>query len=264
MRTAAIIPARMGSSRFPGKPLAPLRGHPMVLHVYARARMCASLDEVYVATPDAEIQRAAEAYGAPVIMTRPDHERCNDRVAEAAAKLPEDIDIVVNIQGDEPMLYAGLVDDGVRLLRAHPRVVSACPVAAIPDDAILKDPTVAKVVRQLDKRALYITRSPVPSSGHSGGRYATAYQLVVVFTYRRDFLHRLARMPQSPLEQAESIDYLRIIENGYDLQTFDAPRTTISVDTPQDLRAVDEALNRDELTPRVLAMLDAAKRGGLR
>lgn len=248
MKTVAIIPARMGSSRFPGKPLVEFEGMPMVLHVYERAKLCKTLDAVYIATPDEEIRAVAERHGAPVVMTSNAHERCNDRVAEAVRKVAADADLVVNIQGDEPLLYPELVDRGVDAMRANPDEVCACSVARIHDRETFVNPNVAKVVTDARGHVLYISREPIPSPYRQGERFL-AHQLVVVFVYKRDFLLEIAAAPQTPLEEAESIDYLRILEHGHDILTYEVPRTTISVDVPSDVERVKDAMRTDPVLP---------------
>jgi 3-deoxy-manno-octulosonate cytidylyltransferase (CMP-KDO synthetase) len=228
----------------------------MVLHVYFRARLCKTLDAVYVTTPDPAIRDVVESYGAPVIMTSPNHERCTDRVAEAAAAIHEAADVVVNIQGDEPMLYPELVNGGVRMLAEDPAVVCAHPLAPIEDGETFRNRNVIKVVTDQQGAVLFMSREPIPTTVRLGESGIQKRQLVVVLSFRRDFLQTYTCLAQTPLEQAESVDILRILEHGYKIHTFAVDRPTISVDVPNDVRRVEQALTDDPLVPQYL---EAAK-----
>lgn len=254
MRTIGIIPARMGSSRFPGKPLVSILGAPMVVHVYFRARMCTSLDAVYVATPDQEIRASAERYGVPVIMTSPHHERATDRVAEAVERTEDRSEIVVNIQGDEPMLYPEMVDAPVRALAEDPTLVCTNPVARIRDRETFENRNVIKVVTDRGGLVLYMSREPIPTTVRLGDA-VPMYQQLVVLPFRRDFLKTFTRLPQTPLEQAESVDMLRVLEYGYKIKAVEVPRVTISVDVPSDVARIEAALRHDPLVDVYLPRL---------
>jgi 3-deoxy-manno-octulosonate cytidylyltransferase (CMP-KDO synthetase) len=244
----AIIPARMGSSRFPGKPLAPILGRPMIEHVFRRAAMCDVLDAVYVATCDEEIRRVAEGFGAPVLMTSSAHERASDRVAEAAASLSADI--VVMIQGDEPMITPGMIasavapmieDDSVRLVNLTRRIGAWEEYA---------DRNTIKVVMDVNWNALYFSRAPIPTLDSAGVERGEAFKQVCVISFRHDFLREFARLPQTPLERAESIDMLRAIENGARVRMAPTEVDTHAVDTAEDLRLVESLMKDDQLVLR--------------
>lgn len=241
MTAIGIIPARMAASRFPGKPLAPICGYPMIEHVYRRAAKSAWLDGVYIATPDREIHDAALRFGAAVIMTSPAHTRSTDRVAEAARGVPGDI--VVNIQGDEPLLNPAALD----LLGAamsDPTVVCANLVNRITRDDDFQSPHQIKVVRDCRDNVLYMSRKPIPSDGNPS--HIRLRQLGII-AFRRDFLATYATLPPTPLEVAESIDVLRALEHGYSIRAVMSPYDSFGVDTPDDLNAAATVLAGDPL-----------------
>lgn len=246
IKAIGIIPARMGSSRFPGKPLVPILGLPMVMHVYFRALRCQALGDVYIATPDQEIVNMAKKYDAKVVMTSPLHERCTDRVAEAIEILSHGSDIVVNIQGDEPMLYPELVNSGVEALLADKSLPCAHPIARIQDMGTFQNRNVIKVVKDKDGFVLYMSREPIPTMVRLG-EAIKMFQLIVVLAFRRKFLSTYSRLTQTPLEQAESVDIIRILEHGYKIKTVEVSRPTISIDVPSDVARVEAFLKQDPM-----------------
>src|SRR6266699_2054921 len=197
LRMVCIIPARMGSSRFPGKPLAPICGRPMIEHVYRRCRMSQSLAGVFIATCDREIAAATEAFGGTAIMTSSSHQRASDRVAEAAEKM--DADIIVMVQGDEPMLYPEMIDEAVRPFRQDPAILCTNLAAPIRSIEEMRDPNTIKVVTAKNGDALYFSRQPIPSASSEG------LKQVCVIPFRREFLLQYARLEPTPLEIAESV-----------------------------------------------------------
>lgn len=249
-RIVAMIPARMGSSRFPGKPLAPLLGRPMIEHVYRRAAMCDRLDAVYVATCDAEIRAAAEGFGATVLMTSAAHERACDRVAEAAERV--EADIVVMIQGDEPLVTPDMITASVAPLLRDPSVACVNLARRIVSREEYVDPNTIKVVSNVHGDALYFSRSPIPATDFArdfaGGR-PPVFKQVCVIPFRRDYLREFARLSPTPLERAESIDMLRVIEHGGRVRLVETEADTQAVDTPEDLRRVESLLKDDPLIP---------------
>jgi 3-deoxy-manno-octulosonate cytidylyltransferase (CMP-KDO synthetase) len=260
MKAIAIIPARMGSSRFPGKPLVSILGLPMVMHVYFRARMSRLLSEVYIATPDEEIRRVTESFGVPTIMTSPLHERCTDRIAEAADAIATDADVVVNIQGDEPMLYPEVVDR-MAPLTGDPSVACIHPIAPIEDEETFENRNVIKVVIDVNGRMMFMTREPVPTLVRLG-EAVRRWQLIPIYGFRRDFLREYTQLPQTPLEQAESVDSLRILEHGRIIATFPVEQPTIAVDVPSDVARVEEVLRSDPLAEQYLPqVLERWRRG---
>ena len=242
-RVILVIPARMGSSRFPGKPLAKILDLPMIEHVRRRASFCDSVDDVYVATCDEEIRQAVESYGGKAIMTSPTHERCTDRVEEASTTL--DADIVVNVQGDEPLLLPEVVEDAVKPLVERDDVLCTCIVYPITDLSELPDVNVVKVVLDQSNWIMYFSRSPIPHF-KTNGNYPL-YKQSGVMAFQKEFLHQYSRLTPTPLEKAESVDMLRVLEHGYKLLGVVNPNVSIGVDVPDDVPKVEELINNDEI-----------------
>lgn len=245
-----MLPARMGSSRFPGKPLAPLLGRPMLEHVYRRVALCGALDAVYVATCDIEIARAAEAFGAPAIMTSDTHERASDRVAEAAESL--DADVVVMVQGDEPMTTPDMVAAALDPFTSGDEVRCVNLVAPIADEEDFRDPNTIKVVRGVGGEALFMSREPIPTVRGLGFGGTDVWKQVCVIPFTRDALAEFAALAPTPLEQAESIDMLRFLENGCRIDLVETAADSQAVDTPADLARVEALLRDDPLVARYL------------
>ncbi|MBV8856455.1 MAG: 3-deoxy-manno-octulosonate cytidylyltransferase [Acidobacteria bacterium] len=247
-RVVAVIPARMGSSRFPGKPLAPLLGRPLIEHVVRRASMCEQLEAVYVATCDEEIRAAVERFGGEVVMTSAAHERASDRVAEAAESF--EAEVVVMIQGDEPLVTPNMIAAAVAPLFADASVSCVNLARRIERREDYLDRNTIKVLMNLKGDAVYFSRAPVP-----GGAFACdgddasppVFKQVCVIPFRRDFLREFAHLPQTPLERAESIDMLRAIEHGRPVRLVEIEEETHAVDTPEDLRLVEALLKDDPL-----------------
>jgi 3-deoxy-manno-octulosonate cytidylyltransferase (CMP-KDO synthetase) len=235
-QAVAILPARLAATRLPNKPLLYLANKPMIQHVYERALQAESLAGVLVATPDAEIAAAVHGFGGQVALTSPTHRTGTDRVAEAARSLPEDVSVVVNVQGDEPLLDPLTVDAVARLLQGDPGLVMASLMCPLPEGREA-DPNVVKVVTDRDGFALYFSRSPLPYRRAGDAPYAPK-QHVGLYAYRRDFLSTLTRLPPTPLEQAESLEQLRVLEHGYRIRMAETERAPESVDTPEDLDRV--------------------------
>jgi 3-deoxy-manno-octulosonate cytidylyltransferase (CMP-KDO synthetase) len=252
MKTIGVIPARMGSSRFPGKPLATIHGIPMLGHVYFRSRMNPLLDAVYIATCDAEICRYAAEIGADCILTSPEHERASDRTAQAVsiieARLSSPVAVVVMIQGDEPMLHPAMLDEALAPLRREPDVQVVNLMAPL-DAECAADPNEIKVVVDRRGDALYFSRRPLPWRTDAT---LEAMKQVCVIPFRRRFLAQFAALEPTPLERAESIGsawrerWSTAIGCGWC-----ARRTvTFSVDTPADLARVAGLMRDDLLMPR--------------
>ena len=247
-RVVAVIPARLGSSRFPGKPLAPLLGRPMVEHVVRRAAMCDLLDAVYVATCDEEIRVAVAAFGGEVIMTSAAHERASDRVAEAAEHF--EAEVVVMIQGDEPLVTPHMIAAAVAPLCEDASVSCVNLARRIERQEEYLDRNTIKVLMNVRGDAVYFSRAPVPDGAFARepeGFRPPVLKQVCVIPFRRDFLREFARLPQTPLERAESIDMLRAIEHGRPVRLVEIEEETHAVDTPEDLRRVEALLQDDTL-----------------
>ena len=232
----------MGSSRFPGKPLALLLGRPMIEHVLRSAEMCTQLDALYVATCDEEIKTVVDAMGGRVIMTSPAHERATDRVAEAAEQI--EADIVVMIQGDEPMITPAMITAAIKPLLEDRSVECVNLVRRITNRNDYLDPNTIKVVMNVNGDALYFSRAPIPSFEFTEANAAPVFKQVCVIPFRAEFLREFARLPPTPLERAESIDMLRILEHGRRMRLVETTVETHAVDTPEDLRLVETLMEK--------------------
>jgi 3-deoxy-manno-octulosonate cytidylyltransferase (CMP-KDO synthetase) len=249
MKMVGIIPARMAASRFPGKPLAPLAGRPMIEHVYRRAMHSTHLAEVYLATCDREIYEAVEKFGGRAIMTADTHVRCTDRVAEAAQTLAADV--VVNIQGDEPLIHPAAIDLLCEAALANPALPCVNLGNVITSEADFRNPNQVKAVCDRAGNALYMSRQPIPTT-KAWGTTPVLRQLGMI-AFRRDFLETFWNLPPTPLEQAESIDMLRAIEHGYPVRMVVSEFESFGVDTPDDLRVAEERLAGDSFATKVFA-----------
>lgn len=247
MRIVGVIPARLGSTRFPGKPLAKLLGRSMVEHVYRRAAMCRALSETVVATCDREIAREVERFGGRAVMTSARHERATDRAAEAARKIRAGICVMV--QGDEPMVVPSMIEEALGPFRRNRGVVCSNLAAWIRSRKEFEDPNTIKAVMAENGDALYFSREPIPSPARLPFGALRAFKQVCVIGFRRDFLLRFARLEPTPLEKAESIDMLRALEHGYPVRLVPTSHETHAVDTPRDLRLVERLMRRDPLAP---------------
>jgi 3-deoxy-manno-octulosonate cytidylyltransferase (CMP-KDO synthetase) len=248
-----IIPARMASSRLPGKPLAPICGIPMVGHVFFRSKMSRILDEVYIATCDQEIMDFADSIGAIGIMTADTHERATDRSAEALKKIEvmtgRKVDIVVMIQGDEPLLVPQMIDDVIAPLQEDPDIMVANLMSPLKNQEEYEDPNEVKVVVDQKGFALYFSREPIPS-GKKGGKNIPMMRQLCIIPFRRDFLLTFNNLPSTPLEIIESIDMLRLLEHGYKVKIVSTQSDSYSVDTPEDLEKVEQLMQKDSLLAR--------------
>lgn len=241
MTAVGVIPARFAASRFPGKPLAPIDGRPMLQHVWEGARRAKSLRAVIVATDDERIANACREFGAEVTLTRSDHETGTDRLSEVALGLPDDI--VVNIQGDEPLMEGFVVDAAVEALREDEEVQISTVVHALDADA-REDPNRVKVVLDRRGRALYFSRSPIPFVCDDAPTPAL-WQHVGLYAYRRPFLLDFVHLTPTPLEKAEGLEQLRALENGHPIRcaTIKGWRS-VPVDVPSDVKLVEAHLAR--------------------
>ncbi len=239
---AAVIPSRHGAERFPGKPLHLLAGVPMVVHVLRRARGARLVDLVLVATDDERIARVVEEAGGTAVLTDPSLPSGTDRVW--AAVRGRDVDVVVNVQGDEPLLDPANVDDVVAFLRDHPEFPLATVARPLDDPSDAADPNVVKVVFADDRRALYFSRSPIPYRRRPEPSLPT-WKHLGLYGYRKEALARWTSLPPHPLERAESLEQLRALAAGMPMAVLPATGDSIGVDTPEDVLRVERILRND-------------------
>jgi len=255
-QVVAVIPARYDATRLPGKPLADIAGRPMIEHVYRRAASARGVDAVVVATDDDRIAAAVKQFGGIAMMTRPTHRTGTDRIAEVAANLS--CEIVLNVQGDEPLIEPEIVEAVIAPLASDPTLEMSTVCVAISDREDLANPNVVKVVRDVKGDALYFSRAPIPhfrdpGSGIRDPRSSNptrprspipdpCYKHIGLYGYRRTFLLKFAMLPQTPLERTESLEQLRAIEHGYRIHTVETKYDSIGVDTPEDLERVRRQL----------------------
>jgi 3-deoxy-manno-octulosonate cytidylyltransferase (CMP-KDO synthetase) len=233
----AVIPARYDATRLPGKPLADIDGRPMIEHVCRRAASARGVDAVVVATDDERIAAAVRMFGGIAMMTRSSHRTGTDRIAEVAANLP--CDIVLNVQGDEPLIEPSSIEGVIAPLLQDPMLEMSTACAPLSDPSQYSDPNVVKVVKDRMGRALYFSRSPVPFVRIPNPESRIpVYKHLGLYGYRRTFLLKFATLPQMPLERAESLEQLRALEHGYRIHTVETQHDSIGVDTPEDLERV--------------------------
>jgi 3-deoxy-manno-octulosonate cytidylyltransferase (CMP-KDO synthetase) len=235
-RVVVIIPARYESTRLPGKPLADLCGKPMIQRVVERAQQVRGIDRVLVATDDERIRAAVAGFGGAVVMTAPDHRTGTDRIAEVAAGL--DADVIVNVQGDLPLLDPAMVEAAAAPLRNDAGLPMATVRTALRSRDELSNPNVVKVVTDREGYALYFSRSPLPFHRDGAGSSPLGYKHIGLYVYRRDFLLSFARLAPTPLEQAEQLEQLRALEWGFRIKVSEVEAASIEVDTPADLDRV--------------------------
>ncbi len=254
MNITALIPARYDSSRLPGKPLFEIAGKPMILHVVERTKMVAAINRVIVATDDERIFAAVQQAGEEVIMTSPHHQTGTDRLAEVAAQL--DAEIIVNVQGDEPMIEVATIEAALQPLLDDTSILMATTSEPIDSAADVLNPNVVKVVTDQAGFALYFSRHPIPfprAEVIAYGSLAAALQAqpellerfarhTGMYVYRQDFLLKYAKLEATPLEKMEALEQLRALENGYRIKVIKAAHRSIGVDTPEDLEKVRKLL----------------------
>ena len=243
-RKICIIPSRLGSYRFPDKPFADICGKSMLEHVYKRAELCNLFEEVFVATPNREIAAHVEEFGGNAIMTTDDVRRASDRVAQAAKKVP-DADIIVNLQGDEPLVVPEMFDAVLQPMLDDPDLACVNLVRRADFDEA-SDINEVKVVSNERGEALYFSREPIPSKFL--GSWTVDYFIeVCIFPFTRQSLELYDRLPSTELEDIESIDMLRLLGHGYKIGIVETKHKTYSVDVPADLEKVRKSMEVDKL-----------------
>ncbi len=268
MPAIVIIPSRYASTRFPGKPLCPLLGKPMIQHVYERVREAKLVKDAFVATDDRRIRDAVEGFGGKVLMTSEEHQSGTDRIAEAVVKLADagygiqEGDTVVNVQGDEPMIMPEMVDGVIRLMEDKKASIGTL-ARRIEDAAEIANPDVVKVVFNAEGFALYFSRAPIPYHRDSNKLPATNNELkgnnsensllnkvtrdyfkhIGIYAYRKEVLLKFSQLPPTKLERTEKLEQLRALENGFAIKVSKTVFDTIGVDTPLDLERVEKCLS---------------------
>ncbi len=245
MGVVCVIPARYASTRFPGKPLADLGGKPLIQWVYERAREASTIDTVYVATDDERIAAAVKDFGGNACMTSTECHSGTDRIAEAVGSINGDIDIVVNVQGDEPLISPRTIDATVNGLLQSPECMVSTPAVPINAEEAFTSPHVVKVVFDVRGVALYFSRSPIPSSARrtappEDGVYG--YKHLGLYVYRREILEQFSRMPPARLEETEKLEQLRLLENGVPIKVVAVEEDSSGIDTPDELASLRQRL----------------------
>ncbi len=240
-RILVAIPARWGSTRFPGKALHSIAGRPLVRHVWERCQQCRAVDDVIIATDDQRIVEAAEGFGARAVMTAVEHPSGTDRIAEAAGAFP-DHDIIINVQGDEPLISPALIDELALTLRQQPHIPMITAAALIHDPALVADPNVVKVVTDVNGYALYFSRSPLPFVRVSTPRTVHRRHLGI-YGFRREFLFQFVAWPPSMLETTECLEQLRALENGARIRVVMTEDLSPGVDTIEQAREVEKLIS---------------------
>jgi 3-deoxy-manno-octulosonate cytidylyltransferase (CMP-KDO synthetase) len=240
----ALIPARMGSSRFPGKPMAPILGKPMIGHVYDRVAKSPMLETTAVATCDQEIFDYIQSIGGTAVMTADTYERASDRCAEALLKLEQAnitrYDIVVMVQGDEPMIHPDMIAEAVQPMLDDPTIQVVNLLGEIKDVAEFEDRNCIKVVCDLERNAMYFSREPIPTRCKID-KIPMGKQVCII-PFRRDYLIEYTRLAPTPLEIAESVDMMRILEHGMKVRMVPTKHSSQAVDTPDDLKKVERLM----------------------
>ena len=244
MKSICVIPARYSSTRLPGKPLKDICGKPMICRVWERASRAASVAEVIVATDDKRILQAVEKNSGRAMMTRADHKTGTDRLAEVAEKF-SDAEVVVNVQGDEPLIDPALIDELVALFVEDKNLQMATVATELTDEDEMKNPNNVKVVLDKNNDALYFSRSLIPFPRNVGK--SKIFKHIGIYAYRRNFLLAYAKMEPTPLEQSESLEQLRALENGFKIRVIKSSCKFIGVDTEEDLKLVNEIYLEENL-----------------
>ena len=242
MKIFAFIPARYQSTRFPGKPLALIAGKPMVQHVYERALLCPELSEVYVATDDERISACVHGFGGKALMTKKAHQSGTDRISEAAIKTGlEKQDIIVNIQGDQPLFDPSVITLLIKPLVEDESIPMSTLKWKITDENHIRNPNHVKVVTDSQGFAIYFSRCPIPCFRDAGSG-KTHYKHLGFYCYRMEFLTRFTRLSKGELESAEKLEQLRALEHGFRIKVVETPFNSVEVDVPEDIETVEKIL----------------------
>lgn len=240
MKAVCIIPARMKSSRFYGKPIKKILGYPMIEHVYKRVQLAKNVDEIYVATCDREIAEVVEQFGGQVIMTSDKHVRGTDRVAEAALNI--EADIILNVQGDEPMMDPESLDQAITIMRAQETIECMNAVSIITDWDVFISCDIVKAVEDIHGNIMYFSRRPVPYCEKEN--FDKAIKQIGIYLFRKDLLLQYPGWDETPIEKLEKVDMMRFLENGCDIRAIMC-KDMVGVDTPAQLRKIEGILRDD-------------------
>ena len=243
LNVLAVIPARYASTRFPGKPLAPIAGRPMIQHVVERVRQARLVSRVVVATEDDRVKAAAESFGAEALITRHDHRTGTDRVAEVAAHTSADI--YVNVQGDEPLIDPAAIDAVVSAMLDDDSIQIATPCTAIIEPKDIMDPNIVKVARDFEGNGLYFSRAPIPWVLDTGGGDSFTvrhWKHIGLYAFRREALLEFPTLPPGELERIEQLEQLRWLENGFPIRAVETDYDAVSVDVPADVDRVEKLI----------------------
>ena len=240
MKCAAIIPARFASSRFPGKPLALIKGKPMIQWVYENTASCDLVDLTVVATDNEEIISAVNGFGGKAVLTSSGHETGTDRIAEAAQDI--DAELIINVQGDEPVLPAGAIADAVLPLIKDSNIPMGTLKTKILKSDEISDTNIVKVITDINDFAIYFSRSAIPFDRDKNNE-VDFYRHIGLYVYRKDFLFEIPKMDDSLLEKAEKLEQLRILENGYSIKVKETKYHPVGVDVPDDILKVEKLMN---------------------
>ncbi len=243
MDAIGIIPARYGSTRFEGKVLKDLCGKPVIQHVYERAKKAKTLDDLIIAADDDRIIKVVEGFGGKVVFTSKSHSTGTDRLTEVVNEI--DVRIVVNIQGDEPLINPLVIDDLVRTMQDDSEIVMATVVKKSHSEEEFRSPDVVKAIVSDQNYALYFSRSPIPIFLKPGPENYF-YKHIGIYAYNKDFLFTFKKLPVSYLEANERLEQLRALENGYRIKAIETKFETVGVDTPQDLELAKEILEKEQ------------------
>lgn len=246
MRVIGVIPARWGATRFEGKVLANLLGKPVIQHVWENAKRAKTLDELIVACDDERIMKVVESFGGKAVYTSPDQPSGTDRLAEVVN--PLDVDIAVNIQGDEPLIKALIIDSLVIALQNEKIAQMATVIKKIDDDSELTNSNVVKAIVDKNGYAIYFSRYAIPynrTGEMDESKRPVYYKHIGLYAFTKDFLFTFRSLPKSSLENAEKLEQLRVIENGYKIKVVETKLDTIGIDRPEDLKRAEDALLKE-------------------
>jgi 3-deoxy-manno-octulosonate cytidylyltransferase (CMP-KDO synthetase) len=244
MEAVGVIPARYGSTRFEGKVIKDLCGKPVIQHVYERAKKAKMLDDLIIAADDDRIIKVVESFGGKVVFTSKSHTTGTDRLAEVVNAL--DVKIVVNIQGDEPLIKPMVIDDLVRAMQKDPKIAMATVVKKSVSEDEFRSPDVVKAVINHENFAMYFSRSPIPALLRPGADGAFFYKHLGIYAYNKDFLFTFKKLPVSYLEKSERLEQLRALENGYKIKVIETDFETVGVDTPADLELAKMIMAKEQ------------------